>query len=253
MKFRIARKLNYLKKARHRYGHGIHSPFLFRLITKVIENKKQHSAYKILREQRDRLSNLIKDNRDQLEIQTLSDSILISSGRKNLFKAVELPLRYGKLLFRLISEFKPKSISYYGPSFGMNILYLALPDENIPVNIFQSENSLGQFGNETFKEQGITNVCIHDPEVLIDHTEEFVFINFPFSPNETDKYIKKKLDVTCNNDVMIIRSIHESAQMESIWKEIIKSERVRVSLDIFEIGIVLFKTNLQKEHFILRF
>ena len=59
MKFRIARKINYIKNARHRHGHGIHSPWLFRLITEVIEDKKRLPEYKIIDFQSIRLARLI--------------------------------------------------------------------------------------------------------------------------------------------------------------------------------------------------
>jgi len=253
MKFRIARKLNYLKKARHRRGHGIHSPYLFRLITNVIENKKRLSDYKVLRDQRDRLSHLIKNSKAQAEIQALEDSILNSSGRRNLFKAVELPFRYGKLLFRLVNEFKPRSIACYGPSFGLNLLYLALSDESIPVNFFQSDNYLQRICQETLKDAGVQNVKYGDNEYLLDEFPDFVFINFTFSTDETEKLINALLVSPDENAVLIIRGIHESERMETIWKDLIKNNKVRVSLDLFEIGITIFQKQLQKEDFILRF
>jgi hypothetical protein len=52
---------------------------------------------------------------------------------------------------------------------------------------------------------------------------------------------------------MIIRGIHRSAEMENIWQEVIKEKKVKVSLDLYEIGILLFRKKLQKQHFILRF
>lgn len=253
MKFRIARKLSYLKKARHRHGHGIHSPFLFHLITEVIENKKNFSAYKVLRDQRDRLSHLIKYNSGGLEIQTLIDAILISSRRKNIFKAVELPFRYGKLLLRLVNEFKPKTISCYGPSFGLNLLYLGLSDNSIPVNFFQSDHYLQQISEETLKDADVQNVNYCEKEDHPNEFTDFVFINMPFFPDEAEELISAQLASPIENNVMIVRGIHESERMELIWKKVIENKRVKISLDLFEIGIVLFQNNLQKEHFVLRF
>jgi hypothetical protein len=253
MKFRIARKLNYYKKARHRHGFGIHSPFLFHLITDVIENKKQLPAYKILHEQRKRLTIFIKDNKEDPGLQTYSDSILNSSGRKNLFKAVELSFRYGKLLVRLVNEFHPKIISCYGPTFGLNLLYLSLSNNSIPVYHLQSDDNFQRICKETLGYAGVENVKICDKE---DPAEEFsglVFVNFPFSPDKTEKIVKSQMDSNGENNVLIVRGIHESKPMEFIWKEFIKNDGVRVSLDLFEFGIVMFRKNLQKEHFILRF
>jgi len=253
MKFRIARKINYLKKARHRHGHGIHSPWLFRLITNVIENKKRLPEYESLREQRDRLSHLIKENQTELGLKTFSSSILKSSGRKNLFKAVELPFKYGKLLFRLVNEFKPKSILYIGPTFGLNLLYLALPDKKIPVNFFQSEDYFIRICQSALYDAGIENVTYCNTDRLEEINHEFIFINYSFLPDEVEKLTNLNIVANCDNSVMIIRGIHESEMMESIWKDFIKSSRVRVSLDLFEIGIAIFSEKLQKENFVLKF
>ena len=48
MKYCTRKWIAYLFTARHREGHGIHSPFLFRLITEVIENKGNFSAWPML-------------------------------------------------------------------------------------------------------------------------------------------------------------------------------------------------------------
>jgi len=253
MKFRISQKLNYLKKARHRHGHGIHSPFLYHLITSVIENKKQYSAYKILRDQRERLSGLIKDNSDDEGLKAFRDSVFNSSGRKNLFKAIELPLRYGKLVFRLVKEFKAGSISFHGPTFGLNLLYLALSNKSSSVEFFRSDDYLPGICLSTLKDADVRNVKYVEKEERPDEAADFVFINLPFSPEEAEKTIKSKLNSRWGNDVMIVRGIHESKRMESVWMDLIKDRRVRISLDLFEIGIALFQINLQKEHFVLRY
>lgn len=253
MKFRIASKLKYLKKARHRHGHGIHSPFLFRLITCVIEDKKKLPAYKIMRDQRERLSKFIKENSDQPEIQILKDSILHSSGRKKLLKAVELPLRYGKLVLRLVNEFKPESILYCGHTFGLNLLYLGLSEKEVTVDFYQPKHSLSKIAQETLKDLNIRNVNYCKNEFPKHNIPEFIFINIPYSPEETEKSVNAILDSESNKKVLIIRGIHESMEMHAIWTNLIKNFRIRVSLDLFEIGLAMFRQDLQKEHFVLRF
>ena len=45
--YRISRSgVRLYYKTRHHRGHGIHSPFVFSLITKVIEEKKPYYKYK---------------------------------------------------------------------------------------------------------------------------------------------------------------------------------------------------------------
>jgi hypothetical protein len=253
MKFRTARKLNYLKKAHHRHGHGIHSPWLFRLITNVIENKKRLPEYKILRDQRDRLSRLIKGNKDQTELQIIGAAILKLSGRKNLFKAVELPFKYGKLVLRLVNEFKPESILYIGPTFGLNLLYLALSNNRSSVDFFHPGDYLKQVCRQTLEEAKIMNVRFHEEEEPVGVNHDFIFINAPFEPELVERLTRDMIASGTDYEVLIIRGIHDSERMESIWKNWIRQSRIKVSLDLFEFGIVIFSDKLQKENFVLKF
>jgi hypothetical protein len=253
MKFRIARKIKYLKKARHRHGHGIHSPWLFGLITNVIENKKRLPEYKILREQRERLSHFVKEHQAELGLQTFSETVLKSSGPRNLFKAVELPFKYGKLLLRLVNEFKPRSISFIGPTFGLNLLYLALSKERVLVEFFQSGEYMMRICMETLEYADIRNLRYRDEENPLEVYHDFVFINSPFNPELVERLTGEKIASGSDYEVMIIRGIHDSQRMETVWQDFIRHSRVRVSLDLFEIGIAIFSVRLQKENFVLKF
>jgi hypothetical protein len=253
MKFRLPRKIKYLRKARHWHGHGIHSPFLFYLITKIIENKKQLSVYRIIRSHKKQLMNRIKEAGDP-ELLTYQGIPLQSLlGKRKLFKNVELGYRYGKLLLRLIREFKPSSVWFCGPTFGLNLLYLALADEDTPVNSLMQDPLMDQICKEEMRSLSITNLNIkpiQSPEL---NPSEFVFINLFFLPSEAREKIQLKMKFCGADDVMIIRGIHKSAEMENLWQEVIREKKVRVTLDLYEIGVILFRKKLQKQHFILRF
>ncbi len=252
MKFRLPRKIKYLRKARHWHGHGIHSPYLFHLVTEVIEDKKKYPAYSILRSQKKKITSRVKEISHESEIKYNGASIQDLIGKKKIFKNIELGYRYGKLLLRLVNEFKPSSVYCYGPTFGLNLLYLALADENIPVKTNLSDPLLNQLCRETLHGIPVTNVDF-ESDTHSSGIPEFVFINLSFLPKEAKELIQLKMSLCGDNDVMIVRGIHKSAEMESLWQEVIKEKKVRVSLDLYEIGILLFREKLQKQHFILRF
>lgn len=253
MKFRLPRKIKYLRKARHWRGHGIHSPYLFRLVTEVIENKKQHPAYRIIRSQKNQINNRLKEINRETEITYNNTPLQSLIGKKKLFKNVELGYRYGKLMLRLVREFKPSSVYSYGPTFGLNLLYLSLADENIPVNTFIPDPLLKQICSDSLENIPLTNVRFQSSASIDSNIQDFVFINLFFLPEEARNTIQNKLKLIGDNDVMIVRGIHKSAEMENLWQEVIKEKKVRISLDLYEIGILLFRKKLQKQHFILRF
>ena len=253
MKFRLPRKIKYLRKARHWHGHGIHSPFLFYLVSKVIESKRQYPAYRILRFQKKHILNTVKELNNPSEIIYKDIPVQTLTGKKKLFKNVELGYRYGKLLLRLVNEFKPAAICCYGPTFGMNLLYLALANEKSSLNILFSDVLLPDLIKVEIEKFHISNIKLLTEQDLLSCSHEFVFINLPFLPEETKKIILLKLNVSGEDDVIIIRGIHKSLAMEALWGDLIKERKVRVSLDLYEIGILLFRKKLQKQHFVLRF
>jgi len=253
MKFRLPRKIKYLRKARHWHGFGIHSPFLFHLVTEVIEDKKRYPVYRIIQSSKKQITNRVKEINYDQEITYNGIPLQSLIGKKKPFKSVELGYRYGKLMLRLVREFKPSSVFYHGPTFGLNLLYLALADENIPVNTHTTDPVMNQLCKEAIENIPVNNVNLEFEETTPSCVQEFVFINLSFLPGEARNKILLKLKLGGDDDVMIIRGIHKSGEMETLWQEVIKEKKVRVSLDLYEIGILLFRKKLQKQHFILRF
>jgi len=253
MKFRTIRRIIYLKKARHRRGHGIHSPFLFHLITEVVENRRKVPEYKTFNDIKDLSINLVENSSEKTLSTVYHEFNVTPSNPHRLFRKVELPLRYAKVVFRLLREFKPSVLVSYGPSFGANLAFMALADCDRWV--YQSENDLAcnLISNNILKSLALSNVHFFNEDSSPPDNPEFTVINYPFNPVLSRKVLHNCLEVLGEDDVVIIRGIHESIEMEAIWQEMTANESVRVSLDLFEIGIALFRCRLQKENFIQRF
>jgi hypothetical protein len=253
MKYRTISRVTYFKKARHRRGHGIHSPFLYHLISEVLENKTRLREYKIFKELKNNVFNLL-NNFSAPSLSTIYHEFnLAPSNPRRLYRKVELPRRYGKVAFRLIREFKPASIISYGPTFGANLALIAMACKDSVV--YQSINDpiYELASKEIIKSLDISNIRFFNENAIPSVKSEFILINYPCNPDISQKIVNKHFKLHGDDDVLIIRGIHESREMEAIWGEIVASENVRVSLDLFEIGIALFRKGLQKENFILRF
>ncbi|MCX6237045.1 MAG: hypothetical protein NTY07_05705 [Bacteroidia bacterium] len=253
MKFRTISRLIYLKRARHRRGHGIHSPFLFHLITAVIEDRHRLPEYKILKGLKNNVLNLLDDFRKPLLTEVYPQFKLSSSKSGKLYKKVELPIRYGKIVFRLIRYFKPSSIINYGPTFGVNLALMAMANNDSIVYQLINNSACEVLCKELLKDSAFSNIQFLPENSVPEVNPEFIMINFSDNPDMSRSVVQKYLRLHGDDDVLIIRGIHESQEMETIWLEMIASESVRVSLDLFEIGIALFRKELQKENFIHRF
>jgi hypothetical protein len=253
MKFRTIRRLIYLKRARHRRGHGIHSPFLFRLITTVVESRQGLPEYKILKSLKVKVVNLLSEFTDQSLLTVYHQFNLPPSNPRKLYRKVELPYRYGNMVFRLIRDFNPKSVINYGPTFGANLAFMAMANSDRSVYQVINNPVFELVSKKLLKNIGITNIQFFDEKSVPSIHHEFIVINYPGQPDLSWMLVQKELMMPGDNDVLIIRGIHESKEMEAIWQEMIASESVRVSLDLFEIGIALFRMGLQKENFVFKY
>lgn len=240
----------YLKRARHRRGHGIHSPFLFHLITTVVEEKRKLPEYKLIGKLKNNAINLLDHSSDKTFNNVYLQFNLAPSNPHHLYRKVELPLRYGKVVFRLIREFKPSVIVNYGPTFGVNLALMALARNESIVYQLADEPAYETMSRELLKDSAISNIYFFHEDPVSTLIPAFVNVNYPGNPGMSRNVIRKIVEKHDADQVLIIRGIHESLEMETNWQEVTESENVRVSLDLFEIGIVLFRKGLQKENFI---
>ena len=81
---------------------------------------------------------------------------------------------------------------------------------------------------------------------------DLVFIDGNHQKEATLSYFQKLLPLAHNETVFIFDDIHWSAGMEEAWKEIQANPKVTVSIDSFFWGLVFFRKEQKKEHFVLR-
>ena len=132
-----------------------------------------------------------------------------------------------KLLFRVVRYFQPKTILKIGNS------------NEIDTNMFSSE--ITSF--EEFQKNKPSNN---------NSTFDLVYFNQNESQKTTLAYFELLLASITNDTVCIINDIHESKENENTWKIIKKHPKVKVTVDTFKLGIVFFRAQQEKEHFVIR-
>jgi predicted O-methyltransferase YrrM len=82
---------------------------------------------------------------------------------------------------------------------------------------------------------------------------DFVFIDGNHEKNATIKYFNLLLSKSHEKTIMVFDDIHWSQGMNEAWNEIKKNEKVKISIDLFFMGIIIFrKEQREQEHFILK-
>ena len=162
-----------------------------------------------------------------------------------------LPDRFDRLLFRLVNEFSPRTISFCGSTFGITLLALALADRRIKLEAQVENSHYRSFCRSLIEAYEVGNI---DVTVAGDVTaSDFVVVQNPLDPPDCIRILTQILVGPEYHGVVVLCGIHISEEMEAVWEMCKRDQTVRISLDLFEIGILICKKGLQKEDFVLGF
>ena len=93
---------------------------------------------------------------------------------------------------------------------------------------------------------------VPSPFSILNTKYSLLYIDGNHKKEATLSYFKKLLPTVHNDSVMILDDIHWSCGMEEAWEEIKEHPRVRVTIDTFQWGLVFFRREQEKEHFVIR-
>jgi predicted O-methyltransferase YrrM len=81
---------------------------------------------------------------------------------------------------------------------------------------------------------------------------QLIYFDGNHSKQATLNYFNLLLPTITNETVWIFDDIHWSADMEDAWETIQNHPKVTVTIDTFQWGMVFFRSEQEKEHFIIR-
>lgn len=223
--------LRKIRKIRHRKGYGVHSPFAYSLITKVIEEKSGYYAYQ-------RIEDLHRTLHDKYDF-----------GKNKC-----------RLLFRLTNRFKPVYIIECGSKGGYSTLYMqqGCPSAHIlcieerDIHRAAAEQLLMRMpGNTTFinmpTAQGVKHLI--DTGVSLD----FVFIHTQPSAQQYLEILDALRPALSAHSVVVVDGIRRRKEMLHIWQQFTRDEHIRVTFDLYNIGIAFCNPKLNKQNYIVAF
>lgn len=255
------RYLKYLFTARS--GFGIHSPFVYSYYTEVIHGKEAGESLSAIEDLR---ASLLKQH-------NLIETTDFGSGAgmvnyKTRFRTISsvtrgssIPPKYGKLLYRIARQTDPDDVLEIGTAMGISTLYIASAAPTSRIISMEGCAMIAEKAMENFSKIGRKNISLTmgNFDFILDETLEkfekldFVFIDGNHRREPTLEYFGKIITRTHKESVIIIHDIHSSKGMEIAWREICNHKKVSITIDLFHLGIVLFKEDIAKEDFILRF
>jgi predicted O-methyltransferase YrrM len=164
-------------------------------------------------------------------------------------------------LFRMVKFTGAGTIIELGTALGISSAYMGKARPEARIFTLEGCPELAEHARKNFTELGLVNISVVEgnfnetlPGVL-DHIEkvDLVFFDGNHQHKATMHYYELCKAKAVDESVFIFDDIHHSPVMERAWDEIKRDPGIRVSLDVFHMGIVLFRKGLSRQHFILRY
>jgi predicted O-methyltransferase YrrM len=235
--------------------HGVHSPFVFDLVTKTLPN--DDTDFSALPAEQWRAECLA--NAKTIDVRDLGTG---QSGPRKISaiarRAAKSP-KEGRLLYRITKRFQPQHILELGTSLGISAMYMRAGAPGAKLVTIEGCPETARTAREGMHKYGVAaDVRVGDfastlAGVLEDmRSVDLVYIDGNHRRQPTLEYFQLIRKYAHNETVFIFDDIHWSIEMEEAWKTICADADVHVSIDVFHFGLVFFRSQQVKEHFVLR-
>ena len=279
--------------------HGVHSPFVYGLVTRCFYDRKKYPSYGILKDYR---RSLLKDRRVISVTDFGAGSRVFKSSERTvseIAKNAGISPKRARLLNRLVRYLQVEKALELGTSLGLGTAAIAAGNK-VQVNSIEGCPETAQIAAEKSREFNLNNIHLkvgkfeevledrenskfphtgasaaspnseENAKLTTDNSEpttgnpqptnykqqtpdyDLIYIDGNHQKEATLRYFKQLLLRVHNDSVMIFDDIHWSKEMEEAWEEIKQHESVKVTIDTFQWGLVFFRREQEKEHFVIR-
>lgn len=253
------RFFQYLLKAQSQYY--IHSPFVYELATDVIYDRRHYYAFDELAQ----LQKQLARNRNSIEVTDYGAGSKAMKGTKrrisDIAKHAGSSPSEGKLLFRLVRYLKPLQIVELGTSLGIGSSYLSRAHHISHLTTIEGCPQTAAIAQQVFDQQKLQNISLLQGRFedqlarLLPQMPSLDLVIFDGNHQEqaTIAYFEQCLPFINNHTVFVFDDIFWSEGMEKAWQYIQSHPKVTLTIDLFQLGLVFFRQEQEKEHFRLYF
>lgn len=237
--------------------HGVHSPFVFNLVTKCLYDQTRYDSYNLLED----AHRALRKDETILKIKDLGAGSKIDSGSERkvstIAKTSSSPLPQVKLMYRLANYLRPKSILELGTSLGLSTQAMALGSPHAKIITIEGADEVAKFTQNRLEELEdrieIRNGSFKDQLQHIGENKfDLIFIDGHHTKEATLEYFETLLPHAYNDSIFIFDDIYWSKGMKEAWEIIKNHKEVKVTVDLFYKGLVFFRKEQAKEHFCIR-
>lgn len=239
--------------------HGVHSPFVYNLVTKCFYKKTDSLKGKLIAKIKHRLV----ENNDIITVIDFGKGSKIFKNNKrkisNIANITGISTKKAALLLRISDYFKPNNILEIGTSVGLGSATLSIGNPKATVKTLEGCKNTAFVAQKLFQEFNLQNIQLtignfNDTLLPIIYKNKFDLIYFDGNHQKeaTLNYFNLCLKTAHNNSIFIFDDINWSIEMQKAWLIIKKHPKVTISIDTYFWGIIFFRKEKEKEHFTIR-
>ena len=212
--FLLKGKLKYLLRSRYRKGYGVHSPFVFHLMTDTLECRYPYYCFEPIEDLR----------------RTIKPAV-----RKQCLSA-----KYGRMLFRLICRFRPACMVEFGRGDGITAQYLQHASQQMTGDYLDEVPSVKAV--EAMLSRFTPDMAVFYPDLSAADLRRALLTAI------RDQGAKGKTDA-----VFVVFDIHRNPEKLTLWREAVRCPNVSSCLDMNKVGIIFFRPELEKRCYLYRY
>jgi predicted O-methyltransferase YrrM len=238
--------------------HGVHSPFIYQLVTQCFYKKINKNLWKVFLSTRQYL----KDNSKKKNTDFGAASKIFKTNERQVSKIVKvagISKKKSKILIKTINYFRPENILEIGTSLGLGTSAIKIGNESASIITLEGCTETSEIARKLFNKNNFSAIDIVNgnfSETLPKCTQNKQFDFILFDGNHTKKatlsYFEACLKTIHNDSFFIFDAIYWTAEMQEAWSTIKRHSKVTVTVDVFYFGIVFFRKEQAKEHFKIR-
>ncbi|MDP4276388.1 MAG: hypothetical protein Q8914_02025 [Bacteroidota bacterium] len=252
-KYRIQSRIQFVFRAGHHNGHGIHSPYLYHLITNILNNDYPYYCF-------DTIETALKSRPASHHPSLLEQGKHLFGKHLPFTLSTETRIANSRILFRLAHDMKADYIVETCFCGYPDSAYLVKARPNAHFLCLNTSQEQTNAAKELFQLLDISSVDCRTSPGGCDFKrtlEGFPRIDLVLFNPLNDKQLLLDLFQRClekkqASSIFVFKNIHHSKNMEAVWKLVKANPEVSVSIDIFSMGILLFRPDLEKRAYIIR-
>lgn len=235
--------------------YNVQSPFLYDFVSNILDTDKNYYAFDHIEKERNRLKSVTTS----ITLKDYGAGSTAFKGKNRKIADIAATSLSGitkcRILFQLVNYYQCKQILELGTSLGISSAYLASADHRSQVITLEGDDHIAAKAKEVHQLLGLKNISVTTgafsdtlPKVLSQQLKfDLVFIDGHHEEHATLDYFQQILKKCDDQSIIVVDDIYWSEGMTRAWQSIISHADVRLSIDLYDIGIVFFHKELSKQ------